>query len=200
MTEVSTIVTESMLSYLATNMDNFAILTTLFAKYGREALWVVAGHLLAVVLVLLAAGAIGEAANAVNVQYLGYLGIVPLAMGLYWIYQLYRPAKGDEDIPAAGRSGAAFVTTFVSMASNSTDTLLTQAVVFADTAARLDWLVAIAVLVTAIGLAGMAGYSVRNPRVGPFVERYANRVAPVIMIAVGLYVLANTHTDVVVRP
>ncbi len=200
MTEVSSIVAVSMLAYLATNMDNFAILTTLFVKFGREAFWVLAGHMLAVVLVLFAAGAIGEAANVVDVQYLGYLGVVPLVMGLYWIYRLFRPGASDAVDPPAGRSGAAFFSTFVSMASNSTDTLLTQAIVFADTAARLDWLVAVAVLAAASGLAGVARYSVQNPHVGPFIERHANRIAPIIMIAVGLYVLANTHTDVIVSP
>lgn len=200
MTEISTLAALSILAYLATNMDNFAILTTLFAKYRREASWVVAGHLLAVTLVVIAAGALGEAANTINVRYLGYLGVLPLAMGLFWTYRLLRPAAGDSLAPDRGRPGAALVTTFVSLASNSTDTLLTQAIVFADTAARLDWLVAAAVLVAAIGLASLAAYSVRNPRVGPFVERYANRLAPVIMIGVGLYVLANTQTDGFVSP
>jgi cadmium resistance protein CadD (predicted permease) len=72
--------------------------------------------------------------------------------------------------------------------------------VFADTAARLDWLIAAAVLVAAIGLVSLAAWSIQNPRVGPFVERYANRMAPFIMIGVGLYVLANTQTDVIVSP
>jgi cadmium resistance protein CadD (predicted permease) len=200
MTEISTIVGVSILAYLATNMDNFAILTMLFAKYRREAYWVVCGHLVTVVVVLLAAGAIGEAANVINVRYLGYLGVVPLAMGIYWAYQLSRPSATDDGVSSIGSSGAALGTTVVSMAANSTDTLLTQAIVFADTAARLDWVVAVAVFVAASGLAATARYSVENPRVGPFIERYANRVAPLIMIAVGLYVLANTHTDVVVSP
>ncbi len=200
MTELAALAAVSSLAYLATNMDNFAILTTLFAKYRREALWVVAGHLLAVVLVLIAAGAIGEAANSINVQYLGYLGVLPLAMGLYATYRLFQPAAGESGVTAGARPGAALVATFFSLASNSTDTLLTQSIVFADTAARLDWLIGVAVLPTAIGLAALASYSVRNARIGPFVERHANRLAPAIMIAVGLYVLANTPTDVVIAP
>ena len=200
MTELAALAAVSGLAYLATNLDNFAILTTLFAKYRREAPWVLAGHLLSVVLVLIAAGAIGEAANSIDVQYLGYLGVVPLAMGLYSTYRLFQPAAAESGVPVGARPGAALVTTFLSMASNSTDTLLTQSVVFADTAARLDWLVGLAVLATAIGLAALSSYSVRNARIGPFVERYANRLAPAIMIALGLYVLANTATDVVIAP
>lgn len=196
MTEISTIIAVSALAYLATNMDNLAILTALFAKYRGNGRAVVAGHLLVVGLTLVAAGLIGEASNAVSVQYLGYLGIVPVALGLFWIYRWFRPAAvPGEDLPA-GRKGAALAASVLSLLSNSTDTLLTQAVVFADTAARLDWVVAVTVFIVAGLLAAAALYGVSNPRFGPRVERHAGRIAPFIMIAVGAYVFANTATDV----
>ena len=187
MTEVSTIIAVSVFAYLATNMDNFAILTALFAKYRAERASVMAGHLL---------GLIGEAANVVSVHYLGYLGIVPIAMGSFWIYQWFYPVGGSDRMTLQHRPGAAIVATFLTLLSNSTDTLLAQTVVFADTVARLDWLIAVSVFLIATLLATAALYGVSNPRLGPAIERYAGRVAPFIMIAVGLYVLANTATDV----
>lgn len=196
MTEIPTIITVSVFAYLATNMDNFAILIALFAKYRGARLSVLAGHLLAVGITLLVAGLIGEAANAVSVQYLGYLGIVPLAMGVFWIYRWFYPGVAEDAAASTVRSGGAALATFLSLLSNSTDTLLTQAIVFADTAARLDWLVAISVLAIATLLAAAASYGVRSSRFGPAIERYAVRIAPLIMIGVGLYVFANTATDV----
>lgn len=197
MTEISTIIAVTAFAYLGTNMDNFAILTALFARYPGARSAVLAGHLLAVGVTLLVAGLVGEAANAISVQYLGYLGIVPVAMGMFWIYRWMYPGIPEDAQASTHRGGAAMVATFLSLLSNSTDTLLTQAIVFADTAARLDWIVAISVFAVALLLAAAASYGVRNPRFGPVIERYAVRVAPFIMIAVGLYVFANTATDVV---
>ena len=129
-------------------------------------------------------------------HYLGYLGIVPIAMGSFWIYQWFYPVGGSDRMTLQHRPGAAIVATFLTLLSNSTDTLLAQTVVFADTVARLDWLIAVSVFLIATLLATAALYGVSNPRLGPAIERYAGRVAPFIMIAVGLYVLANTATDV----
>ena len=186
-----------MFAYLATNMDNFAILTALFAKYRGDGAAVLTGHLLAVAVTLGVAGLVGDAASVVPVQYLGYLGIVPIAMGVFWMYRWVRPLAAAEESAVSGRAGAATVATFLGLLSNSTDTLLTQAIVFADTAARLDWVVAVSVLAIAALLAAAAGFGVRNPRFGPVLERHAGRVAPFIMIAVGVYVLADTATDVI---
>jgi cadmium resistance protein CadD (predicted permease) len=197
MTEISTIISVSMFAYLATNMDNFAILTALFATYRGDKLSVLAGHLLAVGVTLFVAGLIGEAANAISVQYLGYLGIVPIAMGLFWVYRWFYPKSAEDTQASPVTGGAAVLATFLSLLSNSTDTLLTQAIVFADTAARLDWLVAVSVFAIATLLAAAASYAIRNPRFGPVIEHYAIRIAPFIMIAVGVYVFANTATDVV---
>lgn len=197
MTEISTIITVSLFAYLATNMDNFAILTALFAKYRGDGAAVLAGHLLAVGMTLLLAGLIGEAAHAVSVRHLGYLGIIPIVMGVFWIYRWFRPTPVRDQAALTRRTGAAVGATLLGLLSNSTDTLLTQAIVFADTAARLDWVIAVSVFIVATLLALAASYGVRNPRFGPQLERYAPRAAPFIMIAVGLYVLANTATDVI---
>ncbi len=196
MTEIPTIIAVSIFAFLATNMDNFAILSALFARYRDARSSVFAGHLLAVGLTLLAAGLLGEAANAVPVQYLGYLGIVPIAMGLYWMFRWFYPGDVTTTAGPGRQAGKAMVVTFLSLLSNSTDTLLTQAVVFADTTARLDWLIAVSVFAVAACLALAAYHGVRNPRIGPVIEAYASRIAPFIMIGVGTYVLANTATDV----
>ena len=196
MTEISTIIAVSVFAFLGTNMDNFALLTALFAKYRGNRMSVLAGHLLAVGVTLFAAGLIGEAANVVSVEYLGYLGVIPIAMGVFWIYRSFAAGAGTDATETTHRGGVAIVATFLSLLSNSTDTLLAQAVVFADTAARLDWVVAVSAFSTAIMLAVAAYYGIRNPRFGPAIERYSIRIAPLIMIAIGLYVLANTATDV----
>ncbi len=197
MTEIPTIITVSVLAYLATNMDNFAILTALFAKYRGDTASVLVGHLLSVAATLAIAGLIGEAANAVSVQYLGYLGIVPIAMGVFWIYRWFYPANAEEPAVPIRGGRAATLATFLTLMSSSSDTLLTQAIVFADTAAQIDWLIGVSVFLFATLLAVLAVYGVRHPRVGPVIEPYAVRIAPLIMIVVGVYVLANTATDVI---
>ena len=70
-----------------------------------------------------------------------------------------------------------------------------MAVVIADSKAALDGLVLGASLLAALILSAAARYAVGNPVIGPAIERYSARIAPFIMIAIGLYVLANTTTD-----
>ena len=197
MTDLISLVFVTILAYLATNMDNVALLVALFARFRGRAAVVFAGHLLAVIVILLLAALAGEATSFVGLRYLGYLGIVPLALGSYWLYRSFRPATPaapDLPTPAGGKALAA---TVLSMLANSVDTFLTLTVLFADTRGDLDLAIGVTVLATALLLGLGATYAVSRPALRPATEWFSKRVAPLVMIGVGLYVLADTATDVV---
>jgi cadmium resistance protein CadD (predicted permease) len=196
MTDLMSIVLVTILAYLATNMDNVALLIALFARFRGRAVFVFAGHLLAVSVILLLAALAGEAANFVELRYLGYLGIMPLALGSYWLYRSIRPASPGAAEPEDTAGGKSLAATFMTLVANSVDTFLTLTVLFADTRQDLDLAIGTAVFATAILLGLGASYAVSRPSLGAATEWFSRRVAPLVMIGVGLYVLADTVTDV----
>ncbi|MEE4162547.1 MAG: cadmium resistance transporter [Woeseiaceae bacterium] len=196
MTDLVSLVLVTILAYLATNMDNVALLVALFARFRGRATVVFAGHLLAVLTILVLASLAGEATMLVDVHYLGYLGSVPLVLGSYWLYRSFRPVTpAAPDLPTTA-GGKALAATFLSLVANSVDTFLTLTVLFADTRQDLDLAIGGTVFAMAILLGLGATYAVSRPALGPATEWFSKRVAPLVMIGVGLYVLADTATDV----
>jgi cadmium resistance protein CadD (predicted permease) len=196
MTDPASIILVTVLAYLATNLDNVALLVLLFTRFRGRGLFVFAGHLLAVLAVLALASFAGEAANLASARYLGYLGIVPVLLGSYWLYRSFRPRAAAAAAPPADAGGKALAATFLSLVGNSVDTFMTLLVLYADTRGELDAAIGYAVFATAFLLGLCAAYVVRSPAIQPVIERLSHRVAPFVMIGVGLYVLADTATDV----
>jgi cadmium resistance protein CadD (predicted permease) len=195
-TDIIAIIAVVTVAYAATNFDNLAILVALLSRFRNHAAWVVAGHLLVVAITATLAFGIGEAAGRMPVRYVGFLGAIPLAIGLYWAYRLWRPADATAGPVRTVDGGSVLFTTVTSLAANGVDSLLSLAVVFADTASRYDAIAFATVMLAAVLLAVFAFLALKHRRLGPLVEHYASRLAPVVMIAVGCYVLVNTTTDV----
>ena len=195
MTDALTIITVAFTAYLATNVDNLVILIALYSRFRGRAVFVTIGQLITTIGVIVAAWLLGEAAALAPVEYVGLLGLVPLTIGLYWAWGLFRGTAAAETTEPPLRSGLVVVAAASSLLGNSVDTLITMAVVIADSKSDVDGLVLSAAIAGALMLSAAARFAVDSPSVGPIVERYSARVAPFIMIAVGLYVLANTSTD-----
>lgn len=201
MTDLVAILAVSITALLATSMDNLAILVALYARFRGRALLVTLGHLATTAVVVVAAWFLGESAAYVPIDYVGLLGLVPLAIGLYWLYRLLRGNGEAPASPAARvRGGTVIAAAAMSLAGNSVDTFLTMAVVFADSKREVDGLVLLGAMLAALLLAELARRAVANPALGPIVERYSQRIAPFVMIGIGVYVLANTATDILPAP
>ena len=197
MADPASIVLVTALAYLATNVDNVALLVALFSRFRGRGVFVFAGHLVAVMTILITASLAGEAANLAGPRYLGYLGIVPVSLGSYWLYRSFRPASGATTELRAGAGGKALTATALTLGANSVDTFMTLLVLFADTRGELDRAIGCTVFAAAILLGLAAIRIVRSPSIRPAIERFSARVAPFVMIGVGAYVLADTATDVV---
>lgn len=185
----------AVLAYLATNVDNFAILVALYSRFPGRAAAIVASHaVLTGVLVALAA-IVARLGDRLPVEYIGFLGVVPLGLGCYWLYRLRRPPAAADAAPAIAR-GTAFGATFLAQAGNVGDSLIVLAALLSDTADASDTLVVLAVLLSALGFALLARMAVGQSVIGSFVGRWAHIATPFVMIGVGAYILLNTARDV----
>ena len=90
---------------------------------------------------------------------------------------------------------SAFAATLVIQLSNGTDTVVTFAALFADSAAAFNLMIISTMFAMAVVFAISAMYAVRHPLLGEWIEKYGPRITPFILILVGYYILLNTATD-----
>ncbi|OJJ13582.1 hypothetical protein BKI51_06210 [Alphaproteobacteria bacterium AO1-B] len=179
-------------TYILTNIDGlFAFLA--LAATGRKPAAIV-GFLLAQVVVIGGAVLVGGGAALLAPADLGLLGIVPVALGFREVLKNRRkPDQEDEvEAPAPG-SIIGVVVLFLAL---STDTFVLMATFFADTRAELDRFVLSGALIAVAMLLALGTFLSRLLKPTPATEKFFERLAPLVMIIAGLYILMDTQTDV----
>ena len=186
-------------AFLATNMDNLALLVVFLLRYRCHRVVVGIAYLVGLSLVVLLSFLLSLLASAVPVQYLGLLGFVPISIGVVGIYRLIRGPAVENDFRQEQTASAAvvFVTTMFTQLGNSADTVLTFGPLFADSMRAASLMIMFTIAVMGVLFLYIANYSVRNPLLGDLIQRHAHRVTPFLLIVVGLYILANTASDLV---
>lgn len=190
----------AVLAFAATNLDNLLLLVALAPRECETPASLVGGALLASAATLALGIGASLAADLVPQRWLGALGFVPLALGLRELGRLLRSPPEAAGVkahgaPALGTPGLAGV-----LLANSGDTLAALVPLLAETRRALLPLVALAVLTTALLGCGVARWTASHARLGPLLQRIAPRLVPLVLIAVGLYVLANTAGDALPDP
>jgi cadmium resistance protein CadD (predicted permease) len=195
MSEALLILGVSMAAFLSTSIDNLFLLMGLMSGGRTRTSHVLVGYAGAVAVVL-ALGLIGaRAADAVADDWLRYLGCIPLGMGAWRLLRLVRgtPAPSTATHPARG-GGPAPV--FGVMLANSGDSLGVFTSLLAETAAPHVPVVAATPLAMAALWVVLARYVVRHPRLAPRLRGVDRVAVPLLLVAVGLYILTDTPTDV----
>jgi cadmium resistance protein CadD (predicted permease) len=184
-------------AYVATNLDNYILLVSLLARYRNQTTNVVVGYFVCMMIFGFTGYWIGAAASVAPVEYVGFLGIVPISIGTYELVQLRRgsvKATVATD-KSAGGGQKAFMTTLISQLGNGADTIVILGVLFADSTPSADMLIILTLAAMAVTFVIVGIYTVRHPALSKWVSRYAHRAMPFILIVVGVYVLANTASD-----
>lgn len=193
MSEVWILVAISAAAFVSTNLDNLLVLAAILAMSPTRPAPVLAGYLSAAVLVIGTALLIARVGDLIDARYVGLLGLIPVALGLRGLLRLLR---GNSAPGTALRTEAGFWRTIVVILAISGDSLAVYVPLLADTSPGLDP-VAVVTLLTSAGIAaGTARLLVSRPAVGTRVTWLGDRLMPWLMIGVGIYVLADTPTDV----
>jgi len=185
-------------AYVATNLDNFILLVSLLARYRNHTSLVVAGYFACMLILGLVGYSIGAAANIVPVEYLGLLGFVPISIGAYELIQL----RGGKATVALAEEKSVdgvqkvFLAALISQLSNGADTVVVFGVLFTDSNAPADILIILTLVAMAVIFVLVGIYAVRHPALSKWIDRYAYRAMPFVLIIVGIYILANTVTDI----
>ena len=184
-------------AYVATNLDNFILLVSMLARYRNHTPNVVAGYFGSLLFLVFVGFWIGKAASIVPVEYLGLLGLVPISIGAVELIRLRRgSAKVNvEKEKSADGVQKVFMLTLLSQLGNGADTIVVFGVLFAESIPSADILIILTMAAMAVIFVQVGIYSVRNQALSKWIDRYAYRAMPFVLIFVGVYILANTATD-----
>ncbi|MAZ03376.1 MAG: hypothetical protein CMN56_09575 [Sneathiella sp.] len=188
----------SFMAFISTSMDNLFLLITytLHPKYGIAK--VRAGYLLAVLIMLGISVAVAHGVQFLPAHIVPWIGLIPIAIGLYELWQLRRgrldAAAEAEDIGSAKRGSVLAITLI--MIAHSWDSIAVLAPLLADTRADLDIWMAASVVCAALLLTFFAQKAVGHEKIRTQLTRYAPKILPFLLIAIGLYILTNTPTDI----
>ncbi len=177
-------------TYILTNVDGlFAFLA--LASTGRRGAAVI-GFLLAQVVVIGGAIVVGGGAALLAPADLGLLGIVPVALGFREVLRNRRRTGQPEEKKTPPGSVVGAVALFLAL---STDTFVLMAAFFADTRPDMDRFVLSGALIAVATLLALGTILNRLLKPTPKTEKFFERLAPLVMIAAGLYILMDTQTD-----
>lgn len=183
--------------FLATSGDNLVILLGLYGGRTYRPRDVFVGYVGAVAAVIVVGRALAVLAHQAPPGIVGYLGIIPLTLGVGHLIRLVRH-RGREETPgfeapatASGVSAVALITL-----ASSADSLATFSAIFADTRPPLGLVVLASAVGCATGLAIAARRLVHHTDLGSRMSKAAPYVMPFLLIAIGLFILADTPTDV----
>lgn len=177
-------------AYAATNVDNLLIMASLSAGRASRGHLVV-GFVVASCTVLLIASMAVFIDRLVPPEVVGYLGLVPISIGTYLL--LFSGAEAQQ---ATSRT-ATWPAVSGLLLANSGDTIFAIGPMFAESGsdARLGLALGFA-LTAAVWLFLILGASKRVAR-SVLLSRLGYRLAPWMMVLVGLYILSDSATDVV---
>ena len=183
--------------FLATSGDNLVILLGLYGSRTYRSRDVLVGYVGAIGLVVVAARLFAVVAHQAPPGIVGYLGVIPLGLGVKQLIELARtrgPTAERAYRPAPARAGAQAVA-LITLAS-SADSLATFAAIFADTRPPLGLIVLATTVGCAVVFAIGSRKLVHNTGIGRQISGVAPYVMPFLLIAIGLFILADTPTDV----
>ncbi len=197
MLEVMTALGLIAISFAATNFDNLALLVSWLLAGTDDARRVLMGHLIGMGVLLALSVAFGEGADRLPLEYVGYLGVIPILMGLRGLHAVAR-RPGDEasDGSEIERRGAGPLAIAATQVANGVDTVLVLGPLLADSEQGADLVMIggfVAMVLIWFGLARLLEVRAARLRI---LHRYGDWLAPLVLIVVGLYILDNTATDV----
>jgi cadmium resistance protein CadD (predicted permease) len=172
-------------AFAATNVDDLVVLSVLFARREPPGVAIVAGQALGFALLVAASLAVAGGLLALPEEVVGLLGLVPLALGIRGLVLARRARDGGEAPPAiAGVLGVASVTV-----ANGADNVAVYAPLFATLGSGGF---ALTVLIFGAGVAVWcaAGRLLgSHPAVVRAVERAGDLAVPVVLIALGVFIV-----------
>ena len=183
--------------FAATNVDDLFLLAAFFADPSLRTRSVVEGQFLGIGVLVAISAAAASVALTVPEGYPALLGIVPLTLGLRSLVALRRKDGGDGEQPdsaeVARRGARSQVATVAGVTiANGGDNLGVYIPLFAREPGHILVHTSVFAVMTAIWC--FVGFRlIQNRVVGACARRYGRLALPVVLIALGLWILSDAR-------
>jgi cadmium resistance protein CadD (predicted permease) len=178
--------------FASTNVDDVFVLIGFFADPNFRARDIVLGQYVGIAALFSISVAAPLLSLVVPRAYVGLLGIVPILIGLKKLLDLYRKHEVTEESleqqPDAGGNGRAVSVAIVTMA-NGGDNIGVYTPSFAIRSASEIAVIALIFVVMTALWCFLAHAMVNHPKLGLPIRRYGHRLAPVVLIGLGVLIL-----------
>jgi cadmium resistance protein CadD (predicted permease) len=184
-------------SFVATNIDNLAMLVGWLLSGRGKPGQILLGYLLGMSGLLILACGFGLGATFVPDRFIGYLGIIPIALGVKGIYELFR-ARGEtsnETRPSGRR--ALVLAIAITQLANGVDTVLVLGPLLADSELGVDLAMIGGFVLMVFAWFRLARFLETHASRIEAIERYGHWISPIVLLVIGFYILDNSATDVV---
>jgi cadmium resistance protein CadD (predicted permease) len=177
--------------FASTNVDDMFVLVGFFADPRFRPKEIVTGQY-AGITTLFALSLLGSLlALVISRAYIGLLGIVAIALGMKRLFDLYRncePTESNQEHPDAGRHTRVAAVAFFTLASGADNIGVYMPAFAIRSPTEIGMIAAIFAVMTGLWCF-FAHWIVHHPTLGKPIRRYGRRVAPVVLIAIGLSIL-----------
>jgi cadmium resistance protein CadD (predicted permease) len=177
------LLTASITTFAATNVDDAFLLTLFFAR-GISTRRIVAGQYLGFGAIILVSLFGVWAALTIPHRWIRLLGLVPLAIG---VRHLLRTRRADQESPRLSSSGGVVSIAFVTL-SNGADNIGVYVPFFVSGRPYL-WLILSVYAVMVAMWCLMGRWLGKHPLILRSVDRWGHWAVPLVFISLGLYVL-----------
>jgi cadmium resistance protein CadD (predicted permease) len=195
---IPSVIAIAVVVYGSTNIDDLLVLAVFFADPRARVSAVIAGRYVGLVALVIGSAAAALLALAIPDEWVALLGLVPLFLGLRLFAALLRE-KGDAntttDITTTDVTGThGFMAQTLTVAgvtlANGGDNFGVYIPFFATAPDAIPVYVTVFFVMTAVWCA--LGYVVvNNPLLGTYIRRYGHMLLPIVLIALGLYILTG---------
>ena len=180
--------------FIATNIDDISVLSLFFARgAGRPGTTakILAGQYLGFVGILAAALVVTLGAGwALPEEAIPYFGLIPLALGLWAAWEVYRGEGDDDDAAVSGKSVAVATVAGVTFA-NGGDNIGVYVPVFLNISTPAVITFCIVFLVLVAVLVAIAKFVATRRPIAEVLERWEHILFPIVLIGLGVAILVG---------
>jgi cadmium resistance protein CadD (predicted permease) len=145
---------------------------------------------------ILVAASIGASAISLVLapKYVGLLGVLPILIGLKELYELRKGGDEDDDDEVRPRAGVGNLLAVVLITvANGGDNIGVYTPVFATSTPTQIGIFAVTFMLMVAPLLGFSHWLVNHPSLGAPIRRCAHWLMPLVLIAVGVWVMVEAR-------
>ena len=184
----------AVVAFVSTNIDDIFILVAFFADPKVQTRHVVLGQYLGIAALYGVSIACALVSLVIPSDYIGLLGLAPIAIGVKRLGELRRSngTTGDEQRPVSGRGGTLAMAA-VTIANGGDNIGVYTPLFVARSSAELAIVGIVFAVLTALWCV-LAQWLVNHRTIGVPIRRYGHRIAPFVLIALGIMILYEAGT------